>query len=824
MKSGNGFGILISLVTLGISVIDVISKFYPIIKSLDNFTVGCCLVILQVLVVYLFCKMRNGNNSVKNIPSFCNVLWCKRKERRLNKVCEYISLANKNFEAFNVDQLVEKSLRKCLELTGCREVIFYLKDSKKKIFYSYKLNYSATGGVHFEKSVKTNMQLKEKGAKEIQSLMRRSKGRDLFFFLKPFKSLSLNIQKEKDTIAVAELSQSKSILYRFDYCIFELIMQNLYSLIERKQATESFQKNILIYRSLFDTIPVMIFTTDIVGDITGVNPLWLKTLGYAEDEVLYTSSFFYLAPGQEVKALLNTEKLIREGIVTNIEYDFVCKSGKRIQTFFSATYIPSNYDNSELIQAAMIDITKVKQTENELREKELDYKSLFNANTDAILILSTEGLVLDSNTAFDKMFGYSTHEVVNRSINFLFSSNEYYKKLISYLSGKLSKKESSLIHCQLIRKDGRLITGELSLFKFRNNPESTPKVACFIKDVTGVIKLEQDLKRLHVGVEQSASMILITDTSGSIVYANRAFCTTTGYKKTEVVGHKSSILKSGYHDSVFYQDLWSTIKKGKAWRGDICNKKKNGDIYWESALITPIRYRGTTLNYLAVKEDITLKKQEDKRMLNAIIDSEEQQRKIFAEDLHDELGPHLSSIRLFINELEEESISQDRKKELVKMLDFFLKEAIDKIRTISNQLMPNILMNFGLITAIESFVNRINQTGALQIVFYHNKKEINLDKTQEIVLYRVLMELVNNTIKHAKATEVKLKIIENKKNVLVKFEDDGGGFDFVEQLHKQKGVGLKNITNRIKVLNGTYSFDSTPQNGFSITIKFNSDN
>ena len=128
--------------------------------------------------------------------------------------------------------------------------------------------------------------------------------------------------------------------------------------------------------------------------------------------------------------------------------------------------------------------------------------------------------------------------------------------------------------------------------------------------------------KLKIAIEQSSSGIAITNIKGEIEYVNNAFQKLTGYSQKELIGKNPSILKSGHTSKKVYQQLWDTISSGNTWNGIFCNKKKNGDYYWESAKVSPIRNQeGEITHYIAVKEDITKQRalEEDQKLLNSII-------------------------------------------------------------------------------------------------------------------------------------------------------------------------------------------------------------
>lgn len=123
-----------------------------------------------------------------------------------------------------------------------------------------------------------------------------------------------------------------------------------------------------------------------------------------------------------------------------------------------------------------------------------------------------------------------------------------------------------------------------------------------------ILKKQHTIKELFTIIEETPVSVVITDISGKITYVNDKFTKLTGYEKKEVIGQNPKILKSGYQDEIFYKNLWKDIKNGNEWHGELCNKKKNGDIYWEKAIIIPVKdISGKIYRYLAVKEDVTEK-------------------------------------------------------------------------------------------------------------------------------------------------------------------------------------------------------------------------
>ena len=171
---------------------------------------------------------------------------------------------------------------------------------------------------------------------------------------------------------------------------------------------------------------------------------------------------------------------------------------------------------------------------------------------------------------------------------------------------------------------GRVYDVAIYPIKMEGRPDN---IVCVMHDITERRLASEKLRKLSRAVEQSASTIVIADTTGTIEYANKKFEETTGYSLEEALGKNPRVLKSGYTSPVEYKQLWETITSGGEWHGEFHNKKKNGDLYWESATISPIfNEDGNITHYLAVKEDITARKE----ALEALSASEAQMRALFS--------------------------------------------------------------------------------------------------------------------------------------------------------------------------------------------------
>jgi signal transduction histidine kinase len=243
---------------------------------------------------------------------------------------------------------------------------------------------------------------------------------------------------------------------------------------------------------------------------------------------------------------------------------------------------------------------------------------------------------------------------------------------------------------------------------------------------------------------------------------------------------------------------------------------------WIGVLISVMIIGGVILIrelFYSLKRADTERVRSEKRVINAIINTEENERKRFAKDLHDGLGPILSTVKMSLSALTER-IKDQSGSVILNNTNHLINEAISTIKDISNNLSPHVLSNFGLASAISAFTNKINQTKAVEIDFKSNMETQRLDNDKEVVIYRAVCELINNSVLHSGASRIEIELNKHEKFITLQFYDNGRGFD-TSSLSKEdtKGMGLSNIETRVKTVEGVFILESTPGKGTSALIK-----
>lgn len=261
------------------------------------------------------------------------------------------------------------------------------------------------------------------------------------------------------------------------------------------------------------------------------------------------------------------------------------------------------------------------------KKSEEKFKKLSNLTFEGILIHEM-GIVTDCNASFLKMFGYKRKDLVGKDITKIIYPEIYHKVIAENRANKITHP----FEAEGIRKDGSIFPIEVEARNIAQTNKKTFRVTAF-RDITVRKKSEADNKKLSIAIEQSANTVVITDIYGDIQYTNPKFTEITGYTAAEVLGKNPRVLKSGAQPKELYVNLWQTISSGNVWKGQLKNKAKNGNFFWEQVTITPIKDDTEKItSYLAIKEDISERKKAEENLSKAtktIAKSEKKFRELF---------------------------------------------------------------------------------------------------------------------------------------------------------------------------------------------------
>lgn len=217
-------------------------------------------------------------------------------------------------------------------------------------------------------------------------------------------------------------------------------------------------------------------------------------------------------------------------------------------------------------------------------------------------------------------------------------------------------------------------------------------------------------------------------------------------------------------------------------------------------------------------EDVTIQRRVlENRLLTSVLRTEERSRASFSRELHDGLGPLLSSAKMSLSALQRAELNP-KDRAMLQNSTAAIDEAIRSLREISNNLSPHVLNNFGLARGIKNFVDRVGQVYEKPAITFHTTlREQRYDSNVEVIIYRVVCELINNSLKHAECSQICLSLVEESGLLVLDYSDNGKGF--VLRDVEYSGMGLSNIRSRVSSLKGKVTITSRPTEGMSVKVR-----
>jgi two-component system, cell cycle sensor histidine kinase and response regulator CckA len=382
---------------------------------------------------------------------------------------------------------------------------------------------------------------------------------------------------------------------------------------EHKRAEERVADALNFNLTILRTLPVGILVYKASGPCIAANEAAAAILGGTKEQLLQ-QDFRRLESWKHGGLREAAEAVLAGRVERELEARFTSSFGK--QSWLNCRFVPFQYGNEPHLFLIVTDFTERKRAEESLRESEGKYRVLIETTATGFVIVDGNGCVLDANDEYARLAGYEKPEqIVGRSVtewtaaHDLVRNAEEVKKC--FANGFVRGLEIDYVH-----PDGTVVPIELNATTLKAG--DSLRILTLCRDISGRKRAEESQARLATAVEQAAETIVITDTRGTILYANPAFERTTGYTLAEALGQNPRLLKSGKHGPEFYRRMWEVLDRGETWSGHFINQRKDGVFYEEDATISPVRdVTGTVVNYVAVKRDVTREKQLEAQMHQA---------------------------------------------------------------------------------------------------------------------------------------------------------------------------------------------------------------
>lgn len=428
-----------------------------------------------------------------------------------------------------------------------------------------------------------------------------------------------------------------------------------------------------------------------------------------------------------------------------------------------------------------------KKAIQELERSELRYRLLVENTPNAVALINNRK-TLFINKKFKEFLEYSIEEINHPDFDRLSILTAKYRNNIQTIipKNKLVLNEVFHTHVEIESKSGKTRYCELALFPFVY--KGLEYIQAILKDISLQKELINRNAMLSRVLEQSPVGIVITNKEAEIEYANPSFLNNTGYSFDELIGKNPRILKSGKHDKAFYEDMWDKLVRDEIWKGEIFNKKKNGDIYPENLTISPIfNSEGELAHYVALKEDVSELKNHIAELNKAKEKAEESDRlkSAFLANVSHEIRTPMNGILGFSELLKEPKLSGEQQQKYIQIIEK------------SGARMLNIINDIVSISKIESgtvkvHLSEININEQLQFIYDSliidaNQKQIQLSFTCDLpekkamittdskMFSGILSNLVKNAIKYTDKGSIEFGYINKAEKIEFYVKDTGIG-------------------------------------------------
>ncbi|MFW5886237.1 MAG: PAS domain S-box protein [Bacteroidota bacterium] len=557
---------------------------------------------------------------------------------------------------------------------------------------------------------------------------------------------------------------------------------------------------------------VAFILTDVSKDklIIEFSPGAEKSFGYTKHQVIGKPVEILHQPGNE--QILNTiyRKIIKKGQNERRELNMRKNDDRIFPVLFSTFALCDEKNDINAILQVCLDVTEQKEHEEQLVESQKRYQHLVETSPIPILVYTNDKIVFINNMAIEVLGGHTREDFTGQP--FWKFIHEDYKKY--YESGDIPLEQ------KFFTVDRRVILVEVK----KNNINFLGNHSCQLafQDITDKKETENALieneKKFRNIFNSTNDAIVILNNRGQFIEANEAACHYIGYSKEEFLKLSfPEIMNIAVTPENFHERM-SEIKKNIQNVREVEIITKNKVVLNVELSSRHIIYRGEEC-ILSIAREISERKNLERKILNTIIETEEKERERFARDLHDGLGPLLSTIKLYLRLLTRDNDIIGKEKLVCDSFEM-IDEAIQNIKLISNNISPHILNDFGLKAAISSFCKKLNIPNYMRINFSSNINETRFDKNVEIIIYRIIKEMINNTMRHSSANKLNIKLNLDNDYLKIQYSDNGIGFDGSDFLsRKSKGVGFFNINNRLKSINGKMQVNSQLGKGVHIEIQ-----
>jgi PAS domain S-box-containing protein len=448
---------------------------------------------------------------------------------------------------------------------------------------------------------------------------------------------------------------------------------------------------------------------------------------------------------------------------------------------------------------------RVQERTAELAKSEERFHNMFYNHEAVMWLVKPEtGVIIEANKSAEQFYGYSFNSMAQFKVQDLnlISKDE----IVRQMAEAVNQNHNYFIFPH------KLASGDIRTVEVYSSPiEINNEILLFsvIHDITERNQMEIALKEseaLYKTLVNNSLNIILISVDGVIEFSNEAASQFSLIPENEIIGKSiDELFKFPLYQMEEYllsHLILEAAVDQRAVEIQVQNQRDTTSYFLVRS--NSIQYKGKNA-IMSILTDITENKNVEHFVLNKVIETEENDRKRFAADLHDDLGPILSTVKLRLG-LMEKMKKPSEISENIAINNELMALVVDKIRSISHNLTPHIIESLGLEAAIRDLCKRTLQVSKIKFEFDSEIESIRFPQSVELHFYRIISELINNSLKHSHASLIHINL-RCESNVLeMIYYDNGKGYNTKDFIHKTGGIGLRSILNRVNLINGTIDF------------------
>ena len=455
-------------------------------------------------------------------------------------------------------------------------------------------------------------------------------------------------------------------------------------------------------------------------------------------------------------------------------------------------YIIKPFEERELHISIEIALYK-DHTQKLIREKDKWLTAILRSVGDAVIATDTLGKIKFINTVAERLTGYSKEEAINKDLPNIFRIRSEVTKEFTLNAVQKVMQTGEIVglanHTELVSRNGNVYPIADSGAPIRDENGNITGVVVVFQDLSYFKQTEELIKIQTSALNSAYNGIMITDASANIIYVNDAMYNLTGYLREELVGKSASIFKSNLHPDTFFLKMWKTISDGKTWKGEVQNRRKNGEPYYEEMSITPLKNeQGEITHFISVKEDISDRKKAEIELIKAKDDAQRSDRlkSEFLAQMSHEIRTPINIISNFMQIYEDElqqKLSPELKKSIsavrieshriISTIDSIVNMAQLKAGTFKPRLQKIDLYESVIKPSIDQWVEHAENKN-LQLLVSGKLENIFIE-ADSYSLGQAINHIVDNAIKYTDKGTVQINSKCETENVIITIADTGNG-------------------------------------------------